>query len=254
MADAMYSPYRYSPSGAAGASAQAIYDRRSRAERRRAAAALAFDAKWRSTVKASHPIRGRLASALVPRPAAAVESPATEAWARGAAGERSVAEVLDGCPEVIALHDRALPGSRANIDHVVVGRPGVFVVDTKAYRTWVGIGGSRWGWGEEELLVAGHPRPDLVEGVTRQAEAVVHALTADGAALADTAVTPVLCFTGSQWRFSPPFRVGPVLVASPATLARVVGGLGPFSSGHISQLADRLTEALPPRVTSARVV
>jgi hypothetical protein len=32
------------------------------------------------------------------------------------------------------LHDLAVPGSRANIDHLVIGPGGVFVIDSKQYR------------------------------------------------------------------------------------------------------------------------
>jgi hypothetical protein len=32
------------------------------------------------------------------------------------------------------LHDLAVPGSRANIDHMVIGPGGVFVIDSKQYR------------------------------------------------------------------------------------------------------------------------
>ncbi|HXW79717.1 MAG TPA: nuclease-related domain-containing protein, partial [Acidimicrobiales bacterium] len=39
-------------------------------------------------------------------------------------------------------HDLAVPGSRANVDHLVIGPTGVWVVDTKAYRARVT---ARWG-------------------------------------------------------------------------------------------------------------
>jgi hypothetical protein len=34
----------------------------------------------------------------------------------------------------VVLHDLAIPGSRANIDHLVIGPGGVFVIDSKQYR------------------------------------------------------------------------------------------------------------------------
>jgi hypothetical protein len=34
----------------------------------------------------------------------------------------------------MVLHDLAVPGSRANLDHLVIGPGGVFVVDSKQYR------------------------------------------------------------------------------------------------------------------------
>jgi Nuclease-related domain len=63
-------------------------------------------------------------------------SPETRAWQRGAAGERHVARLLE--PLVRqgwgANHDLRVPASKANIDHVVVGPPGIFAIDTKHYR------------------------------------------------------------------------------------------------------------------------
>jgi hypothetical protein len=58
------------------------------------------------------------------------------AWRRGAAGERRTARLLrrlerDG---YTSLHDLAVPGSAANLDHLVIGTPGVFVIDSKHYR------------------------------------------------------------------------------------------------------------------------
>jgi hypothetical protein len=63
-------------------------------------------------------------------------SPETLAWARGAAGERHVARLLAPLEAHgwTVLHDLRVPGSTANIDHLVIGLPGVFVVDAKHYR------------------------------------------------------------------------------------------------------------------------
>jgi hypothetical protein len=60
-----------------------------------------------------------------------------ERWLRGAAGEEATAALLDRLParRWIVLHDRRLPGSRANVDHIVIGRGGVWVIDSKAYRS-----------------------------------------------------------------------------------------------------------------------
>jgi hypothetical protein len=63
-------------------------------------------------------------------------SPDAVAWRRGAAGEQRTARLLAGLERHrwVVLHDLALPGSRANLDHLVIGPGGVFVVDSKQYR------------------------------------------------------------------------------------------------------------------------
>jgi hypothetical protein len=63
-------------------------------------------------------------------------SPDAVAWRRGAAGERRTARLLVPLERQgwVVLHDLAVPGSPANIDHLVIGPGGVFVIDSKQYR------------------------------------------------------------------------------------------------------------------------
>jgi hypothetical protein len=58
------------------------------------------------------------------------------AWRRGAAGERRIARLLSHLERHgwAVLHDLAIPGSRANLDHLVIGPGGVFMLDSKQYR------------------------------------------------------------------------------------------------------------------------
>lgn len=59
---------------------------------------------------------------------------AAVAYERGAAGELFVAEALKWLPgdRFVVLHDQPWPGRpKANIDHIVVGPNGIFVVDAK---------------------------------------------------------------------------------------------------------------------------
>ena len=59
-----------------------------------------------------------------------------DAYERGAAGEEHTSRALAMLPASgwFTLHDARWPGKRfANIDHVVVGPGGVFVIDSKAW-------------------------------------------------------------------------------------------------------------------------
>ena len=51
-------------------------------------------------------------------------------------GERRTARLLDPLEQHgwAILHDLAIPGSRANLDHLAIGPGGVFVIDSKHYR------------------------------------------------------------------------------------------------------------------------
>jgi hypothetical protein len=56
-------------------------------------------------------------------------------WQRGAHGERHTARLLDRLTRdgYVVFHDLAVPGSPANVDHLVVGPSGVFVIDSKQW-------------------------------------------------------------------------------------------------------------------------
>jgi len=56
-------------------------------------------------------------------------------WQRGAQGERHTARLLDRLTRdgFVVFHDLAVPDSPANIDHLVIGPSGVFVIDSKQW-------------------------------------------------------------------------------------------------------------------------
>jgi hypothetical protein len=63
-------------------------------------------------------------------------SPDAVAWRQGAVGERRTARLLGQLERHgwAILHDLAVPGSQANLDHLAIGPGGVFVIDSKQYR------------------------------------------------------------------------------------------------------------------------
>lgn len=69
-----------------------------------------------------------------------------EKWDKGAEGEHQTARRLRDLPTgYVALHDLHVPGSTANIDHLVIGPTGVFVVDSKAHAgTYRSGNGTLW--------------------------------------------------------------------------------------------------------------
>ncbi len=56
-------------------------------------------------------------------------------WQRGAKGERHTARLLDRLVRdgFVVFHDLAVPGSHANVDHLVIGPTGLFVIDSKQW-------------------------------------------------------------------------------------------------------------------------
>jgi hypothetical protein len=110
-----------------------------------------------------------------------------ELFERGAEGERVVADLLTQLPpEWFVIHDIRWPGrERANIDHVVVGPTGVFVIDAK---NWTGTVALSHG----VLKQNGYSRMKVIESALTASSAV-----ADLLAIADAdVVVPVICFVG----------------------------------------------------------
>jgi hypothetical protein len=189
-------------------------------------------------------VLGRVATAIRPKPSIGLESQSTRAWEIGAAGERRVGEVLDACGSVIVLHDRRVPGSKANIDHLVVGPAGVYVIDAKKYEGAVeqrDLGG--WLRTDLRLYVNGRDRTSLVAGVERQMAVVRDVLAEAGHTVP---LVGLLCFVDGLWpRFMRrPLAFGSVTALWPDALPERVGAAGPFDAIDVKGIAVVLDSAL----------
>ena len=93
------------------------------------------------------------------------------------------------------LHDRRLPRSKANIDHLAVTPTGVYVIDAKKYRgrPHLKIDGGLFRPRVERLLVGSRDCTKLVDGVLKQVD-VVRGLLEPG-----VPVHGVLCFVEADW-------------------------------------------------------
>jgi hypothetical protein len=167
------------------------------------------------------------------------------AWRKGAEGERIVGGVLDALSsggDVSVLHDRRIPGSRANIDHVVVAPSGVCTVDAKRYSGRLEVRARG-----REIWIKGRNRSKLLEQGHRQAQVVTGVLARAG--LGHVPVTPVLCFVDTQMPgIFAPREVGGVVLATPRKLRkRLVSpeGVG-LSVSQRSTIAATLDAALAP--------
>jgi hypothetical protein len=111
-----------------------------------------------------------------------------EQFEQGADGEAATAAVLAALPPGwIALHDVRWPGRRlANVDHVLIGPTGVFVIDSKNWTGRIGLDGGH-------LRQNGYSREKAVAGAA-DATLAVSELISPYAAW----VHPVLCFVGQD--------------------------------------------------------
>lgn len=154
------------------------------------------------------------------------------AWGKGASGERRVGRVLDGLRRhgVSVLHDRTIPGSRANIDHLVVTSAGVFTVETKRY-TGKLEARARSG----QVWINYRNRTNLLDQARRQAQAVADALTGDG--FPGVPVTSVLCFVDTTLPLLMPKQVGGVMIYTPNMLRRHLSRTRSSSELSLDQMA-----------------
>jgi hypothetical protein len=157
-------------------------------------------------------------------------SPHTVAWRRGAAGERRTARLLDPLQRHgwAVLHDLALPGSRANIDHLVIGPGGVFVVDSKHYRGRLRLDGSGRLWHGR------YPLASVLRAVDFEADRAAQVLVDP-----DVVVVPIVAVHGAQVPWGKVVSNGVPVVAAkrlPSMLGQLPEVLGPE---RVAVLADQ---------------
>lgn len=213
--------------GVAGASAAHEFRRRHDARQER--------------VQANHPVIGKFLLAVFDDPQS------TRAWSSGADGEQALGGMLERIagPELRVLHDRRIPRTKANIDHLVICPSGVFVVDSKRYvdrRPELRVEGGILRPRVELLMVGGRDRTNLVDGVDKQVGLVRSAL----ADQPDVPVRGMLCFIDADWPLiGGDFMVRDVGVLWPKKLAKLLTAPGPLGPDRIAELQWQLHEAFP---------
>lgn len=120
-------------------------------------------------VRTAHPRLGNLILALNDDPRH------IQAWQTGAIGEEAFGGKLSriASTRLKVLHDRKLPRSSANVDHMAVTSEGVWILDAKRYSGRVETRGhGLFSRKPPDLYVGGRNQVKLVVGVRRQVEVV----------------------------------------------------------------------------------
>jgi hypothetical protein len=169
-------------------------------------------------------------------------------WTTGAQGELLLAEALARrCPTVMMLHDRRMPNSRANIDHIAVTATGVYVIDAKRYRGAIKV--LRPLLGSSKLKIAGRDRTKLVDGLVKQIAVVQDAL-------ADVApgvpVRGCLCFLAPEGFMADSglpvlrtLKINGVPLYYPRRLARRLNRAGSLTAAQALVIHTELASRLP---------
>ena len=169
-------------------------------------------------------------------------------WRKGAVGESRLASASAELAAVgfHRLDDRAIEGSRANIDHLFIGPPGLFVVDAKNWAGSVRVIKSR--------LTRNDRSGDTEVEKLRLAAAHVGALL-DGAGLRlRPPVIPVMCFVGEARLDEGPGILGKDRVAF-VNLERFVDFVGDrlpvLDPRSIDATLSWMIQRFPPRLEDA---
>jgi len=168
----------------------------------------------------------------------------TTAWHTGAIGEERLGQRLNelSSDTMRVLHDRRIPDTRANIDHIAVTPTGIYVIDAKKYkgRPSLKVEGGILRPRVEKLLVGARDQTKLVDGVLKQID-VVRAIVGDA-----IPVTGVLCFIEADWPLiGGAFTTRGIEVLWPKKLYPRLAVEGPISCG-VDGLHRTLASALPP--------
>lgn len=210
-------------SGTPGASARREFERRK--------------TKREERIRTKHPKIGGLILAVTD------ERQSTTAWAIGAVGEERLGRGLDrlSSDTLRLLHDRRIPRSTANIDHLAVTVSGVYVIDAKKYRgrPHLKVEGGLFRPRVERLLVGSRDCTKLVDGVLKQVD-VVRGLLDD-----DVPVHGVLCFVEADWPLiGGSFTTRGVQAMWPKKLCPTLQAEGPIAADTVAEMHRKLARAL----------
>jgi hypothetical protein len=178
------------------------------------------------------------------------EPQSTRAWGVGSVGEQRLGTFLNTLNDdqsTIILHDRRIPGTRANIDHIAVTPSGLYAIDAKNYSGKVQrIDKGGWFSSDLHLYVGRRNCTKLIAGMAQQL-AAIRAVAEPLIEECGVNVVGVLCFVEAEWSlFAKPFQLGSVWVEWSTSLGKRLQSPGPLLPEQVQQLAGRLARALPP--------
>jgi hypothetical protein len=154
-------------------------------------------------------------------------------WQRGAQGERRTARLLERLTRdgFVVFHDLAVPDSPANVDHLVIGPNGVFVIDSKQWTGSVQQGADGLAWHN-------HYRLDRTIDIVRwEAETIGRLL--------GTRTHPLLCVHGAHVQHGGLDTQGVAIVAA-HLLRSALGYERVLSDADVALLATTAWTSLRP--------
>ncbi len=163
-------------------------------------------------------------------------------WLEGVASdERTMATQLSNLPSAYSiLHDLKVPGSKGNIDHVIIGPGGAFLIVTRRHTEALSFHDGQLWAGDTALK-------GELDAARMEAQMLTQSL--------GTPVVPVIGILGSGVPATAPQALDGVLIAGADNVARVVSRASHtlLPATKVAELAERVLPLLNSPGTSPRV-
>jgi Nuclease-related domain len=158
-------------------------------------------------------------------------------WQRGARGERRTARQLDRLAQHgwVVFHDLAVPDSRANADHLLIGPAGVFLADSKNWRGQLAFAA------DGTLWHGSYPLTATLATIGFEAAAIADALAVPG-----LAVEPLLVVHGSTIPWGEQYLGGVAVLPAGRLVATLLALPMLLTDQQVAQLAGRAMARLHP--------
>ena len=173
-------------------------------------------------------------------------------WIKGAAGEYLMDQFLHkNLPaDAIILNDRRVPGTKSNIDHIVVVSSGVWIIDSKNWTGRIEYKANSMMSVNTRLFVGGKDRTSEIESI--------YGLVIPVAQVIEDRSVPIksaLVFIDGDWSMTSlprmlankPYQHLGVWITPPRTLAKLINEPGPLQPEAVRRVGLKLDEALKPR-------
>jgi hypothetical protein len=173
-------------------------------------------------------------------------------WTKGAAGEYLMDlslhnHVNEGS---IILTDRQVPGTKSNIDEIVVAPSGVWIIDSKNWKGKIEYKSATKMSTAKRLYVDGKDRTSAVEAIFNLVIPVAQVIGDRS-----VPIKPALVFIEGDWSdtsaarilTSKPYQHLSVWISWPKAIWKKINEPGPLDAGAVKRIGTTLDAALPPR-------
>jgi hypothetical protein len=173
-------------------------------------------------------------------------------WTKGAAGEYLMDLSLHNHVNegAVILTDRQVPGTKSNIDHIVVAPSGVWIIDSKNWKGKIEYKSATMMSTTKRLFVGGKDRTSAVEAIFSQVIPVAQVIGDKS-----VPIKPALVFIDGDWSdsstarilASKPYQHLSVWISWPKAIWKKINEPGPLDADAVKRIGAELDAALPPR-------